>query len=848
MGRIQHKGVLNTKSNKSKSIQKTRKQLRKEKRQQKKISRAVYYQKKKSKNQSEQILEISRVNNDKLMKKKEKNNTEQVPSKQKRQKPKDAKEERMQKNVKKQRVTQLKQANLDEDKAIKQLEKQLKLNKRKSKSIPKSFVSDGLDYLLDFCNSENRSHIVETEKQLLETGLSKEFEEDLNMAIGEDDTEDGNEKHEQDSVDDNEDSEQNSENESLLSDENVIQVDSREISLKETNTINIKSKKYVPNEEEETVNEESSLSNTSEQSDGEISSEETDTINIKSKKYAPNEEEETINEESSHSNTSDDNEDLWEDIYGRQRDKKGNIVLKKYVPPAVRIASNNISSDSEKINRLKKQMKGILNRLAEQNMHTIANQVEEMYMSNSRNCMNVMLSTLMMESIVAPILTPDRLICEHMMLIAILHANVGTEVGAHFLLTIVKKLHHMLEESHCVENKELDNIILIISHLYNFKVYGHRLLYEILEKLAAKFTEKEIELILLILRTVGFQLRKDDPIALKELILNLQQKANNAILENSRVKFMLDVLLAIKNNNMSKIPQYDPSWIEHLKKILKSFIHKGNSVTQFNVTLEDLLEADERGKWWIVGSAWSGLKDIGKLEKNLEDKKQKYSEDILELARKQRMNTDVRRDIFCILITAEDYLDAFEKIHHLGLKNQQQREVIYVILNCCIQEKKFNPYYAVLAQRLCDSDRKYQLTIQYALWDKLKTLDDLNTKQLTNVAKFLTLLFLGKGLPLSVLKVIQFTELDKLTMRLVRQIMLGILLHENEEACLEVFGKISLSPKLQTFRESLRLFINHFLVKNVCAAENLQEHSKLLKKRAGLIDKLLSTRESKFIF
>jgi len=93
-----------------------------------------------------------------------------------------------------------------------------------------------------------------------------------------------------------------------------------------------------------------------------------------------------------------------------------------------------------------------------------------MYMSNSRNDMNVMLSKLMMESIITPILTPDRLICEHMMLIAILHANVGTEVGAHFLLTIVKKLYHMLEESHCIENKELDNIILMISHLYNFKV------------------------------------------------------------------------------------------------------------------------------------------------------------------------------------------------------------------------------------------------------------------------------------------------------------------------------------------------------------------------------------------
>lgn len=95
---------------------------------------------------------------------------------------------------------------------------------------------------------------------------------------------------------------------------------------------------------------------------------------------------------------------------------------------------------------------------------------------------------------------------------------------------------------------------------------------------------------------------------------------------------------------------------------------------------------------------------------------------------------------------------------------------------------------------------------------------------------------------------VQFIELDKLTMRLIRQIMLGILLHENEEVCLEVFGRISLSPKLQTFRESLRLFINHFLVKNTSANENLQKQSELLNKRAEWVDKILSTRESKLIF
>lgn len=50
-------------------------------------------------------------------------------------------------------------------------------------------------------------------------------------------------------------------------------------------------------------------------------------------------------------------------------------------------------------------------------------------------------------------------------------------------------------------------------------------MYQILDKLIDKFTEKEIEVILLILKTAGFRMRKDDPLALKSLILNLQQKA-----------------------------------------------------------------------------------------------------------------------------------------------------------------------------------------------------------------------------------------------------------------------------------------------------------------------------------
>lgn len=72
---------------------------------------------------------------------------------------------------------------------------------------------------------------------------------------------------------------------------------------------------------------------------------------------------------------------------------------------------------------------GLVNRLAESNMHNISKQIEDLYMNNSRNDMNETLTNLLLDSLVTRVLTPERLLMEHVMLVAILHANVGTEVG-----------------------------------------------------------------------------------------------------------------------------------------------------------------------------------------------------------------------------------------------------------------------------------------------------------------------------------------------------------------------------------------------------------------------------------
>lgn len=43
---------------------------------------------------------------------------------------------------------------------------------------------------------------------------------------------------------------------------------------------------------------------------------------------------------------------------------------------------------------------------------------------------------------------------------------------------------------------------------------------------------------------------------------------------------------------------------------------------------------------------------------------------------------------------------------------------------CCTQEKTYNPYYTLVAQRLCQKSHSFQITLQYLLWDFLRDLGE----------------------------------------------------------------------------------------------------------------------------
>jgi len=100
-----------------------------------------------------------------------------------------------------------------------------------------------------------------------------------------------------------------------------------------------------------------------------------------------------------------------------------------------------------------------------------------------------------------------------------------------------------------------------------------------------------------------------------------------------------------------------------------------------------------------------------------------------------------------------------------------------------------------------------------------------------------------KSQPLSVLKVIQFSEMNKRNVAYLREVLLGILMQKNAEQLVEAFKAVAESPKLHLFREGLRLFMQHFLIKQ---SSKLSESvdKELMKKRIRLGETALLTAGS----
>ncbi len=97
----------------------------------------------------------------------------------------------------------------------------------------------------------------------------------------------------------------------------------------------------------------------------------------------------------------------------------------------------------------------------------------------------------------------------------------------------------------------------------------------------------------------------------------------------------------------------------------------------------------------------------------------------------------------------------------LGLKKKQEREIVRVLVHCAGQEKRYNPYYGFIGEKLIQYSYDFKITFQYAFWDFLKSISDFELevtakliRKISNMARLLSHLISLRAMSIVVLRVI----------------------------------------------------------------------------------------------
>ncbi|KAL8760427.1 MAG: hypothetical protein Q9199_000051 [Rusavskia elegans] len=505
------------------------------------------------------------------------------------------------------------------------------------------------------------------------------------------------------------------------------------------------------------------------------------------------------------------------------------VAAPKYTPPSLR---GQTSSETEDLSRLRRKVQGLINRLSEANLISILGNVESLYQTNPRQHVSLTLLDLLLGLLSDPASLQDTFVILHAGFITAVYKMIGPDFGAQVIQRIDEEFRLNLDVGKDDERlgKKLTNLASLLSSLYTFQVVGSKLIYDYIKIFIEDLSEDKVELLLKMLRNAGPQLRQDDPSALKEIVL-LVQNAVGRIGEQKlsvRTKFMIETINNLKNNRMRTGIAASTIMSEHvirMKKTLGSLNTRSVKASEpLRIGVSDIRESDQRGKWWLIGASYKD--PVDDKQDNIVPRDKARSQDptgsadeLLQMARDQGMNTSVRQSIFKIIMSASDYNNAFQLLMNLGLKKTQEPEIAKVIMHCAGVEQAYNPYYSLLARRLCASRGNYKMAFQFSLWGIFKRLGDgpddkqyeaeedsetLPMRSIVNLAKMFGTLVAEGGLTLNILKVLNFPYLQPKTSILVELMMIAIILHSqkgvggsrDESRVIETFVQANGNPGL----------------------------------------------------
>uniref|UniRef100_A0A0K8SYN4 MI domain-containing protein n=2 Tax=Lygus hesperus TaxID=30085 RepID=A0A0K8SYN4_LYGHE len=392
-----------------------------------------------------------------------------------------------------------------------------------------------------------------------------------------------------------------------------------------------------------------------------------------------------------------------------------------------------------------------------------------------------------------------------------------------------------------------------IAHLINQRVAHEILGLELLTLLVESPTDDSVEVAVSFLKEAGQKLGE------------VSSKGSNAIFDmlrnilhegklDKRIQYMIEVMFQVRKDGFQSFPAVteeldlvdEEDQFTHLvtfddaedpQDILNVFKMDTDYITnedKYKALRSEILDTDGES-----GDSDGDDSDDESGEGSDEEDEEGDEEKKVTIVDQTETNlVALRKTIYLTIQSSLDFEECAHKLLRMDVKPGQEKEMCHMFLDCCAEQRTYEKFFGLLAQRFCQVNQTYVAPFEQIFMDSYNTVHRLDTNKLRNVAKFFGHLLFTDAISWAVFSIIKLNEEDTTSSS---RIFIKILFQE----LAEYMGLTSLNtrlkdPSLQESMEGLfprddpkntRFAINFFTSIGLGGlTDDLREHLKNLPK------------------
>lgn len=439
-----------------------------------------------------------------------------------------------------------------------------------------------------------------------------------------------------------------------------------------------------------------------------------------------------------------------------------------YIPPArLKMMQESIEDKSSEAYQrlsweaLKKSINGLVNKV---NTSNIGNIVRELFQENIVRGRGVLCQSIIRAQAASPTFTHV-----YAALVAILNTKFpkNGELLLRRLVLQFRRAYRRNDKAVCLSSTRF------VAHLVNQQVAHELLALEILTLLLHKPTDDSVEVAIGFLKEVGLKLTEVSSRGVHAVFERLRNILHSAEIDK-RVQYMIEVMFAIRKDGFKDHPAVLPELdlveeedqITHLLRLEEQA--KAEEILNIFKFDPDFLENENKYKEIkqdILGESdsneTSGDDDEDDDDDENDDDEENKDDQKMEIIDHTETNLiALRRTIYLTIQSSLDFEECAHKLLKMQLKDEQLPEFCTMVIDCCAQQRSYEKFFGLLAQRFCQLNKIYMEEYIRAFNEQYETIHRLETNKLRNVAKFFAHLLYTDAIPWTVLDCIKLNEDD----------------------------------------------------------------------------------------